>query len=106
MHPSRFASFTLGLVVALALVAPQAGARPRHARAHHGPPKHDHSYTRETTHTGPKGGVTTRSAAGSYDADTRTWTQDVTTTRPNGRASSKHVTRTVTPVTREAAPAE
>ena len=53
-------------------------------------------YTRETTHTGPNGGVTTRNAAGSYDAETKTWTRDATTTRPDGSTATSHSERTRT----------
>jgi hypothetical protein len=53
-------------------------------------------YTRETTHTGPNGGVTTRSATGSYDAETKTWTRDATTTRSDGSTATSHSERTRT----------
>ena len=62
-------------------------------------------WTRQDVHTGPNGGVTTRSASGVYDRETRTLEKDVTLTRPDGTSSSKHVTRTVTPVT-ESGPAD
>jgi hypothetical protein len=54
----------------------------------------DDGYTRTTTHTGPQGGVTTRSATGSYDPATKTWTQDAATTRPDGSTATSHSERT------------
>jgi hypothetical protein len=63
-------------------------------------------YTRETTHTGPQGGVTTRNATGSYDAETKTWTRDATTTRPGGSTSKTQVTTQVTPDAPQPPPAE
>lgn len=64
----------------------------------------DGQWTRQDVRTGPNGGVTTRSASGVYDRETRTLNKDVTLTRPDGTSSSKHVTRQVTPVT-ESSPA-
>ena len=53
--------------------------------------KTDEGYTRQTTHTGPNGGVTTRDTTGSYDPETKSWSKDVTTTRPDGSTSATQV---------------
>jgi hypothetical protein len=68
--------------------------------------KTDGGYTRETTHTGPNGGVTTVQGQGTWDPATKTWTREKVVTRPNGSTSTTDVTRKVTPVTPETAPAE
>jgi hypothetical protein len=59
----------------------------------------DDGYTRSSTRTGPNGGITTRNATGSYDPETKTWSKDVTTLRPDGSSTQTSVTRQVTPVT-------
>lgn len=127
MCRSRLAHLTLAALVALLLAAPQADARPRHARK--GAPKSgeasrtvtrtapdgtsrtsthdttwergDDRWTRDTVHTGPNGKQSTTHVDGSYDPATRTWTKDVTHTRPDGSTARKQVTRQVTPVTQE-----
>ena len=122
MRCSRFASLLLACLVAFLLAAPEADARGRQARARQGAPKSGHAertvtrtgpdgktatthdevhrteggYTRETTHTGPNGGVTTRNASGAYDPETKTWTHDATTTRPDGSTATSHGERTRT----------
>ena len=52
--------------------------------------------TRRPRHTGPQGGVTTRSATGAYHPATKTWTHDATTTRPDGSTATTHGERTRT----------
>jgi len=178
MGCSRFASLSLACLVGFLLVAPEADARSRQARARQGAPKSGHAertvtrtgpdgssrtsthdsswqrgdgqwsrdtvhtgpggkqgtthvegaktqdgrvrdvtrtgpggkqatthdevhrteggYTRETTHTGPNGGVTTRNATGAFDPETKTWTHDATTTRPDGSTATSHGERTRT----------
>ena len=66
---------------------------------------HD-GYTRQTTHTGPNGGVSTRNASGAYDPETKTWTREAVVTRPDGSTTKTDVTKQVTPVEQEAAATE
>jgi hypothetical protein len=66
----------------------------------------DDGTTRQSTHTGPQGGVTTVEGQGTWDPETRTWTRQKVVTRPDGSTSTTAVSRQVTPVTPEPAPAE
>ena len=54
------------------------------------------SYERDTTATGPRGNTATRSAAGSWDPQTQTWTRDVTATGAQGQTASRSSTATRT----------
>ena len=57
----------------------------------------ENGYTRATRHTGPNGGVTTRSANGTYDPETKTWTRQKVVTRPDGSTAKTDVTTKITP---------
>jgi len=118
MDCSRIAGFTLAALVALLLASPDADARGRQGGARMSSPKSGHAersvtrtgpggktatthdevhrtdggYTRETTTTGPNGGVTTRSATGSYDKESKTFNKEVTKTNPDGSTATTQVT--------------
>jgi hypothetical protein len=67
------------------------GPRGKTATTHDEVRRTDGGYSRATTHTGPNGGVTTRNATGAYDPASKTWSKDVTTTRPDGRSATTQV---------------
>jgi hypothetical protein len=71
-----------------------AGPQGRNAASSGSVTRTDSGFDGSQTRTGPQGNTVSREDQGSWDADTKTWTREYTTTGPEGETASGGWTRT------------